>query len=134
MVLATKMSRKVLNSIRDPVDDIDKVVSFMGEVKPKSYFVDIVLQFHFKSSPYYSCKEWFGNRHGKCYPAFAPFSHFFNKGQYASVKSPFLAQTFELAAFQSLLTFVAKEGEGQGVLWPKRVRYAFDCNKTLPCF
>lgn len=59
---------------------------------------------------------------------------FSEKSKYSRVKCPFVAQTFELAAFRHLILFINSQGEqwNQGVLWPERVRYAFDpANKLL---
>ncbi|KAK7371220.1 hypothetical protein VNO78_35186 [Psophocarpus tetragonolobus] len=49
------------------------------------------------------------------------------------IRSPFPAQTFELAAFRHLVEFVNSRGEqwNQGTLWPERTRFAFDPKKKL---
>lgn len=53
--------------------------------------------------------------------------------RYAGVKSPFLAQTFELAAFRHLEQFVVARGEQwvQGVLFNLRIRYALDPSNKI---
>lgn len=52
----------------------------------------------------------------------------FNKDHFGKIRSPFPAQTFELAAFRHLVEFVNSRGEqwNQGTLWPERTRFAFD--------
>lgn len=50
-----------------------------------------------------------------------------------SVKTCFISLPYGLAGWTSLVEFVHARGEqwSQGILWPKRVRFAFDKNKKL---
>lgn len=50
-----------------------------------------------------------------------------------NIISVFPSQMFEMASYASLLEFIHQKGEqwSSGILWPHRVRYAFDKNNKL---
>lgn len=50
-----------------------------------------------------------------------------------ALRSCFLALPYEIASWTSLVNFVHARGEqwSQGILWPKRTRFALDPKKTL---
>jgi len=65
--------------------------------------------------------------------AYGPGGLFQEKGPHLKRISPIMAQTWELAAFRSLVEFVNARGEqfNQGLLFSCYTRYAFDPSNKL---
>lgn len=129
--IGKRLSQETFKTIKTPVGNIDSVVEFVNEVKAsfptliRRYVPDI------QTIPLSQGMRWIPS--WKALPSYMAFRYVYSnvfkeKSKFSKVKSPFLVQTFELAAFRHLVEFINARGEqwSQGILWPKRTRYAFD--------
>lgn len=138
--MARPVSKETFKTIVSPVADLDRVRAFCSDVKCN------LPQLWKRYTPWISTiplmqgMEWLPTWKS------LPNMGLWRKMAISSVKagdikgvdprkvtSVFPVFPYELAAYGSLLQFTAKEGEQwiSGVLWPSRVRYAFDSFNKL---
>ncbi|PKA62720.1 putative mitochondrial protein [Apostasia shenzhenica] len=129
-----KIRRSLFSSICSPIQDIDRVVTWIGEHKHQ--FKSLLLRYvpAIRSYPLEQGMRWIPS--WKVLPTYQSFDQlckiFPEMYKFRRFKSPFLMQTLELSAFQSLVFFLNARGEqwNQGILFSKRIRYPFDNNNS----
>ncbi|GKV53028.1 hypothetical protein SLEP1_g59577 [Rubroshorea leprosula] len=132
---AKRINKETFKSIRDPVENIDQVIDFMSRLKPS--IRPLLLRYvpEIRSYPLEQGFRWIPS--WKALPTYRAIDRlvqiFPELAKYRRIRSPFLMQTLELAAFRFLIEFVNSRGEQfcQGVLFPTRVRFAFDRNNKI---
>lgn len=133
--IGKRVNKSTFSSIVTPIRDIDQVYSFICSIKPafKKLFDRYVPDIH--RIPLQQGMSWVPS--WKALPTYSSYHRvlkLLQRHHLSKVRSPFPAQTFELAAFRHLVEFVNKSGEqwNAGVLWPHRTRYSGDpFNKTF---
>lgn len=134
--IGKKLSKSTFKSIKSPVEDIDLVLQWLG--KAKSSFPLLLKRYvpRIHLIPLHQGMRWIPS--WKVLPTYHTLKLLFTKifpekRRYLKIRSPFIVQTMELSAFLPLKNFINARGEQwcQGILFPKRVRYAFDKNNKI---
>lgn len=127
-----RIKASLFTSICSPIEDIDRVVTWLGLLKP---ILKSLLDRYcpsIQSIPLKQGMKWIPS--WKTLPTYHTLPQLWKLFPHMRQrKSPYVAQTMELAAYSSLIRFIHKEGEqwSSGILFPHRVRYPYDVNNKL---
>ncbi|XP_075515538.1 uncharacterized protein LOC142550184 [Primulina tabacum] len=132
LIKGKKIKKTLFDTIRSPVQDIDQVVSWIGTLKGD--LVELLDRYVPKLShiPLNQGMSWLPS--WKALPSYRALDTLWSIfTDLRKVKTPYVAQTMELSAYASLLKFIHARGEqwSSGILFPRRVRFAFDRNNKL---
>lgn len=132
IMLSKRMSSSLFESITKPIGDIPRLETWMLKPHIKSLFSRYVPGI--SSIPLNQGMRWLPL--WSTLPTYATWKRVMDKyypeeKQFGRMRSPILVQLMELMAFRSLSKAARGEQFIQGVLFPKRVRYAFDSRNKM---
>lgn len=143
--LAPKINRSTFSSIVTPVTDLDRVIGFVSKVKEKMKSLLDRYTPYVSSIPVHQGMSWVPTwkavpSHSTVKVALQQEVEYEGKSpkgmlirRYLKHRSIFTAVFYELFAFVGLLEFIHARQDhfSPGLLWPPRIRFAFDPMNTF---